>query len=218
MERVRDTKLDPQTLAVVAAGAAAGALVIMLWLDYKDERNKKTPIWDLHSDPKLPFDWDRYARILTNPIMKMLAGGIVSHHPDWIKKIPDREEYSKTWYTPLKDKFYDRFQKRQLSILDHARGHMRSGVQEVLVVKRNKKLLNGQLRPGEGVHLAFQTEGQTDFKKDRKVIPGDEAVRFLISTRRVRVIIVDANNNEVPSIIEGPIDRNHRSVRSLRQF
>ena len=71
---------------------AAGVLSATYLMDYLDERRRQTPIWEYETRPPHTMDWDRLVRIASNPLMKLVAGGIISHHLDWMA-VPMREGY-----------------------------------------------------------------------------------------------------------------------------
>lgn len=196
---------------------ALGLIGMAYVADYLSERRRRTPIWALRSNPSLPLDCDRIARIYTNPVMKLLAGGIVSHHSDWLP-INDRNEYSQNWFIPKSDQFYTRFGDKELGILDHARAHLATGVQEALVLGLDQEKLAEQGQNPEGYHYAFQVEGQTKISRSRIVIPSTEQVRILLSTKPLRVLTLDNDNQELPLKVEGPFNRNNPGVKHLRQF
>jgi hypothetical protein len=209
------TSLKPSqkdTLKGVAAGATALGLACLA--EYLSEKAKVTPIWEYQSDPELPLQWDKYTRIVTNPLMKLFAGGIVSHHWDWIR-IPEREDYSHRWVKSQGDSFYQRFEGKKLTPFHHALAHVASGVQEVYILGLDQDKVGKEIKE---YYYAFQVAGQEEVSKSRIVIPSNEQVRILVSTYPTRVLALDKDHNELPSIALGPFKRNDPKVKHLRQF
>jgi hypothetical protein len=214
MEHIRKNQDTSNILKAGLLATVAGAYA----LDYLDEIDRQTPIWEYRSDPKLPLEWDRGLRVLGNPLMKLIAGGIISHHWDWIS-IPDKEEYSQRWVRPSSDKFYNIFTNHRLNPLYHALAHLSTGIQEVCVLGLDWSQIRGKKAEEiEGYHYAFQSEGQEDVRKSRIIVPGEEQIRLLISTKPLRILALDDQNRELPSVVHGPIDRNDPYFKNLRQF
>lgn len=186
-------------------------LGLIFLADYLSERKKSTPIWHYHSNPRLKLNWDKHVRLLTNPFMKLFAGGIVSHHWDW-NHIPDSKKYSHKWLKPKKDAFYGKFDQKSIGFFHHVRAHMATGVQEVCVLSLKKP------KQTKSYHYAFQVKGDKMISKSRIVIPAYEKVRILISTKPLRVLALDDENKELPTIIKGPFDRSDKRFQGLRQF
>ncbi len=207
-------KLSTSDRVKLAAVAAVG---LAYFADFLSERRRPTPIWSYKSNPGFPLNWDKYARIATNPLMKLVAGDIVSHHWDWTR-MPDREDYSQQWYEPNEDKFYDRFGDKKLNFIDHAKAHVISGVQEVSVLGLDLDQLGKNARNPEGYHYAYQVNGEEGINMCRILIPIQDQVRILVSTEPLRVLTLDPDGNELPSIVKGPFKRNDPRFKRLRQF
>ncbi|MEK6878963.1 MAG: hypothetical protein AABY22_05115, partial [Nanoarchaeota archaeon] len=124
----------------ISSGAILGA--ITMW-EYLDEKKRQTQIWNYNSHPPQPLDWDKLVRILTNPLMKAGAGGIVNHFYDWID-LEDRDSYSQNWLTEVDDDFYKRFQG-SIGIPQHALAHSRLGVQTVYTLRLNPESISDNL-------------------------------------------------------------------------
>ncbi len=126
MEIVPQPSIDRKKAAGLITVGAIGAAYL---LDFLDERRRQTPIWEYETRPPHALDWDKLARIASNPLMKLVAGGIISHHWDWMQ-LPDREDYKGNWVEPKQDRFYSRFEGRKVTILHHALGHTIWGIKD----------------------------------------------------------------------------------------
>ncbi len=209
MERVLNPSINRRKLATLGLVASA------YMLNYLVERRKSTPIWEYQSEPPHTFDWDRYVRVAGDPLMKVVADGIVSHHWDWMQ-IPDREDYSQRWLPPVSDRWYARYDTDNLTILHHVLAHTILGVQDTYLLGLNAEQL---AEPGvEGFHYGFQAKGQDDITRSRILVPRNEQTRLLKGTRPLRVLALDSANNELPSIVEGPISRRDPRYRKVRLF
>ena len=193
-----------------------GATIILSGValyEYFSERKRHTPIWRYNSHPKLSYDWDKAVRILTNPLMKAAAGGIVNHFYDWVE-IEDKDSYHQKWLTDKDDDFYSKF-KGEINIPQHALAHSRLGVQTVYTLSLNQNNLPKDL---EGYHYAFQVPGMKTLKVNRLQIKPGETVKILKSSGDLRVLALDKDGNELEAIIEGPFQRTDKSLKNLRQL
>lgn len=195
--------------------AAAGIIALVYFADYLSEKRKPTPIWGYKSNPPHQLDWDRYVRVVSNPLMKLVAGGIVAHHWDWVQ-IPDREDYSQKWLPPISNRWYARYDTDNITILHQVLAHTILGLQDTYLLGLNAEQLTEQ--EVEGFHYGFQAEGQHNITRSRILISYNEQIRLLKGTRPLRVLALDSENNELPSIVEGPFNRRDKRVRDLRQF
>ena len=185
---------------------------IAAW-EYFDEKKRQTQVWNYNSHPKLSYDWDKAVRILTNPLMKAAAGGIVNHFYDWVE-IEDKDSYHQKWLTDKDDDFYSKF-KGEINIPQHALAHSRLGVQTVYTLSLNQNNLPKDL---EGYHYAFQVPGMKTLKVNRLQIKPEETVKILKSSGDLRVLALDKDGNELEAIIEGPFQRSDKSLKNLRQL
>lgn len=199
-------------------GLAVASVVAATYLmDYLAERKKPTPIWEYETRPPHTLGWDKLVRVVSNPLMKLVAGGIISHHWDWLQ-IPDREDYSERWVEPKQDRWYGKFEGKKITILHHALGHTIWGIRDAYTLGLDLEQLVQQGQETNGFHYGFQVEGMNHILRSRILIPPTERVKLLISTRPLRVLALDSENNEFPSLVEGPIDRRSPQYKSLRQF
>lgn len=214
MELPAFSSIDRKKAAGLVAGTVVGATYL---LDYLDERRRLTPVWEYETRPPHTADWDRVVRIASNPLMKLVAGGIISHHWDWMQ-IPDKDDYRGNWVEPNQDRFYGRFGDSKLTILHHVLGHTIWGIKDAYTLGLDMELLNQQGVETKGFHYGFQVEGMEHIHKSRILIPPTERVKLLISTRPLRVLALDSNDNELPAKVEGPINRGDPQFKQLRQF
>lgn len=202
--------LKPLTVATL------GVVGLVYLADYLSERKKVTPIWKYNTKPPSAFEWEKYTRIITNPLMKTFAGGIVSHFWDWTK-IPDQADYSQRWIQST-DNFYDKFVGKKLNPFLHALAHMASGVQQVFTIGLDVDQIKELGLEVNGYHYSFQMRGQDKIQKSRILVPPNEKVRILVGSMSQRVLALKTEGEELPIIIEGPFDRDDKAVKDLRQF
>ena len=155
-----------------------GALSATYLRDYLSERGRTTPIWEYRSNPSRPLEWDRAVRVISNPLMKLVADGIVSHSWDWVA-IPDRDEYSQRWLQPPRDRWYENYEPKSLTILHHALAHTIFGIQDVYILGVDQDKLKKQGRKAEGYYYGFQAEGDERIIKNRILVPTNEEIRIL---------------------------------------
>lgn len=214
MEIHSQSSIDRRKAVGLITAGIVGATYL---LDYLDERGRQTSIWEYETRPQHTLNWDKLVRVASNPLMKLVAGGIISHHWDWMQ-IPDREDYRGNWVEPKQDRFYGKFEGKKVTILHHALGHTIWGIRDAYTLGLDLEELRQHCFDTDGFHYGFQVEGMDHISRSRVLIPPTERVKLLISTRPLRVLALDSNNNELPATVEGPIDRRDPEYRALRQF
>lgn len=214
MEIHSQSSIDRRKVVGLITAGIVGATYL---LDYLDERRRQTSIWEYETRPQHTLNWDKLVRVASNPLMKLVADGIISHHWDWVK-ISDRQDYKGNWVESKQDRFYERFGDRKLTILHHALGHTIWGIRDAYALSLDLEELVQQGVEADGFHYGFQVEGMMHVHKNRILIPPSEKIKLLISTRPMRVLALDSDNNELPAKVEGPISRRDPGFKGLRQF
>jgi hypothetical protein len=188
---------------------------IIFLVDFLLEIRKNTPIWEYNSSPSFPLNWDVWVRVITNPLVKLAAGGIISHFWDW-RKVKGLTLSGNNWVWSKKDNFYRKFKGKRLNIVDHAQAHLLSGISEVYILRVDAKLLKDNNI--KYFHYAYRVWEQDVVYINRILIPIEEPIKILVSATRADPLALNEENKELPLILEGPFKRTDKKVYGLRQF
>jgi hypothetical protein len=213
MEIIRSVSLDSKKAAGLVV---AGALGVTYLLDYLDERKRPTPIWKYQSRPPHPLGWDRLVRVASNPLMKLVAGGIISHHWDWMK-VPMRDQYQGIWLPESQNPQVQNLEKGNLTLLHHVLAHTFIW-QQAYILGLDQSKIGDEWPKIEGFHYGWQLAEFDHVVKSRIFIPKEEQIMVLIGAKSPRVIALDSENNEFPLQVVGPKDRSDPEIKQLRQL
>lgn len=213
MEIISHLSIDRK---IIAGSAAAGFVGAAYVIDYLDERRKQTPVWEYEARPPHILDWDKLVRVASNPLMKLVAGGMISHHWDWVQ-VPIKDEYEGVWLPPSKNPIVQNFERGDFTLLHHMLAH--SVVwQEAYALGLDRSKLNTEWFGIQGFHYGWHLAEFGSVVRSRILIPREEQIKILIGAKSPRVMALDSDNNELPLLVEGPFDRRDPQYRHLRQF
>lgn len=213
MEIIPQTLVDRKKAAGLVAAGVVGATYL---LDYLEERRRQTPIWQYKTRPPHALDWDRLVRVVSNPLMKLVAGGIISHHWDWMQ-IPIKEEYQGVWLPPSENPLVQNLERGKLTLLHRMLAHTVVW-QEAYTLGLDRSKLGPRWPEIEGFHYGWNLAEFDHVVRSRILIPKEEKIKILIGAMPPRVLGLDSDNNELPLLVEGPIERRDPNYRALRQF
>lgn len=196
-------------LALISIGSIYAANILA-------EKDRQQRIWEYESNPPHPFKWDMAVRFITDPVMKLLAGGMTAHHWDW-KKFR-RTTQQGTYLPSAEDRYYEQFSGKNISVLDHAIGHTMIGIKDAYILGIDVEGLTAANIDIDSYHIGYSVGDHQEINKCRILISAHEKVRFLTSTAGVQAYALDRHNNELPLVAEGPIKRNDPKYRSFRQI
>lgn len=189
-----------KVLKTVLIGTAA-----IYTLDFLDElrrmRSGQDPVW--------AFDTKMLSKAITvgvNPLMKVTAGDMVSHHPDFIE-IPNRPDYRAFAMTisPTNNYTYTNFFRDEPGLLDYALAHSVLGIQEI-----------GVLNPERPCHFAFQRDEVPGIWVSSKVIR--QKIKILVDKPLSVLALEPGTLNPLSASLEGPFNRFDPRFREVRQF
>lgn len=172
------------------------------------------PIYRYHNNPPGIAYWHTIARTLTQPLMELIADGMIDH-------VTDRhtEDYQPDWTG--QDLAIDKKAPCRHSLLDYIKADWRWGLQLVHIVGVNlTELTRLDLNP-RGWHYVFDI-WPNRIPHNNKVtrctitMPIEEQARILIAKEPVRAYCVDTSGNNLPFTISEPIHRRDPKFRKLR--
>lgn len=205
MENLRWLKLDSRRKAGIIA---LGTGVIYL-ADYLSERGKVTPIWEYRSHPPQPLDFDRYVHIISNPLMKIIADGMVMHIWDAVEQ-------------PIDDRYRgviipeDPKARPRRNLLEAALVDTRFGWQTVFAMALDRTIPDFDLP--DTWQIAYVAIGESRGQRCRIGIPNKEQILMLVGDKSYRFFALDLAGNELPLVAQGPYHRRSEYIRGRRLF
>ncbi len=197
MEIPLGLKFDNRTKAGIIVGISAAALIA----DYLAERRKPTPIWKYRSNPPQPSDFDRYIRVLTNPLVNAIADGMIMHVWDAMS-VPLNPQWTGI------DLPGNPGERQKTHLLSNAHADTRWGWKRSYVLGVDlEKVAELGLTP-EDWHYAYDIKPELgkierDIEKCRIIMPLEEQARILVGPKPFTVFVLDTENNELPLKIVG---------------
>ncbi len=192
-------------------GLFAGSIALIYAADVLHElrmqRQGKSPIWMLDTKGT-----SFAATVGSSWLMELMAGGMVSHHPDF-SQIPKREDYElfRKSVSPIKSYDYTRLGRKQPNFWDYALAHSVLGIQEAAVFGLDRSVPNI-----ESFHWAFRRNGESDIWMSSKLI--SEPVKILVDTTFDVWALNPKDLTPVPTRLSGPYNRFDPKLKQLRQF
>jgi hypothetical protein len=171
---------------------------------------KPQPIWKYTSKPSHLLQWDRLVRILSHPLMFLVADGVIAHGWDWMP-IPRKKSYQ----GKASGKDPSAFPRINLYRMVHS--DSRWGWQTAYLMQIDRKRLKDKKQ--KYWHFAYLYPFETKHKKIIKCriqIPINEGVKFLVGPYPGRVFAFDEENNELPAKIIGPFHRRDKRYIKYR--
>lgn len=190
------------------AGIVVATLAAVYVADFLAERRKTTPIWKYRSFPPHPLEWDRSFRVLSSPVMKLVADGMIMHQWD-AKEQPIDENYV-GWVMPG-----DLNAKPRRNLLEAAIVDTRFGWQTVYKMGLNQ---GSDHRLPELWQVAYAPLGGNTGQRCRIAIPQREQILMLAGDQPYKFFALDLEGNELPLIANGPYHRRSQEIKGKRLF